>query len=98
MKKLKLDFEALVVESFDAGRGAGGGTVHGRNWTADSCEPCEPQQPDDSINYCGPAPTAYASCGWTCGSTCGCPNHTRVGWTCDPNASECLPVPEDNPL
>ena len=103
MKKLKLEIDALRVESFDAGSGAGRGTVEGRNWTADSCYPCEPIPPDDSIDYCStvaPYPTCAAtqcgSCHNTCAGTCGCAG-TRYGWTCDPYATECLPVPEENP-
>ena len=99
MKKIRLELEALEVESFEAGGGARGGTVHGLNVTADSCEPCEPIEPDDgTIVYCPPPPTAGGSCGGTCYATCtcGCYN-TRVGWTCDPNQSECYPVPENNP-
>ena len=98
MRKLKLDPEALCVETFTpADTGQGSGTVRGHA-TWDTCidAPCEP---DLSIDPCGPAPTAAATCGPTCGYTCGytcscgC-NYTRVGWTCDPYASECLPVPE----
>lgn len=98
MRKLKLEIDELRVESFDAGGGDGRGTVAGHNPTADSCEPCE-VLPEDSINYCA---TMGATCAATqCGScytcSCGCWN-TRVGWTCDPYAAECLPVPEDNPI
>jgi hypothetical protein len=95
MKKLKLELDALTVESFEAGNGSGRGTVRGNNVTYDSCDPCYPIEPEDSINYCGPAPTAAGTCGGTCQGTCSCGCwNTRVGWTCDPNQTECMPVPE----
>jgi hypothetical protein len=90
-RKMRLDPDALLVETFGTGPDArNGGTVHGNNLTADSCDPCE-VQPEDSINYCPPPPSAQGTCNYTC--SCGC-TYTRVGWTCDPYASECLPVPE----
>ncbi|HEU0052708.1 MAG TPA: hypothetical protein VFQ39_06010 [Longimicrobium sp.] len=99
MRKLRLDPEALKVESFAAGGGDGRGTVRGNNVTWDSCDPCYPIEPEDSINVCPPAPTQGSTCQGTCGGTCqatcscGCWN-TRAGWTCDPNNTACMPVPE----
>jgi hypothetical protein len=94
MKKLRLDADSLRVESFTPREPvAETGTVRAHG-TWDTCidVPCDP---DLSIDPCGPAPTAAATCGYTCGYTCSCGcNYTRVGWTCDPYASECLPVPE----
>jgi len=94
MRKLKLNTDDLRVESFAPAETADGhGTVRAHG-TWDTCidTPCEP---DYSIDPCAPPPTYAYSCGYTCGSTCSCGcNYTRVGWTCDPYASECLPVPE----
>ncbi|HET7230245.1 MAG TPA: hypothetical protein VFJ16_09595 [Longimicrobium sp.] len=91
MKKLRLDVDSLRVESFTPREPAAEtGTVRAHETWQSDC-PCEP---DLSIDPCGPAPTAAATCGYTCGYTCGCYTPTRVGWTCDPYASECLPVPE----
>jgi hypothetical protein len=87
MKKLTLQVESLVVESFDTSRmpAADRGTVRGRDsWT-------EPQEPDTIVATCGcPPPNTGASCGaascqWSCDpgctATCGaatcnqtCPN------------------------
>jgi hypothetical protein len=102
MKKLKLEIEELRVESFEAGSADGRGTIAGRNWTAESCDPCEPFPVDDgTVNYCqsqAPENTCGATYCGTCGATCSCGCwNTRAGWTCDPYASECLPVPEENP-
>jgi hypothetical protein len=77
MKKLKLEIDALEVESFDAsGTRAEAGTVHGRGETA-GC---------DSLRICGPTDPSYDPCPvtstqcdsdgtWTvctCGDTCNC--------------------------
>lgn len=87
MRKIRLELDALRVETFDTGAGPGErGTVHGRHHTFEvGCgDPFE-----DSIDYC-PVPTAQASCGYTCGNTCSCGcNQTRYAWTCDPYESTC---------
>ena len=95
MRKLRLKIEELKVETFEAGGGRGHGTVQARQ-ASDLLDPCDPYPVDDSINYCSPPPTAAFSCGYTCGNTCSCGcTHTHPPrWTCDPYASECLPVPE----
>jgi hypothetical protein len=53
MKKLKLEIDALVVESFEASRTeAKAGTVQGLAWTP-AC---------DSIRICGPNDPSYDPC------------------------------------
>lgn len=91
MRKIRLDVDALRVESFDTGAGwPARGTVHGRHhtWEAGCGEP----PPEDSIFVC-PAPTAALTCAntcgtcdVTCGSTCGC-GGTYGAVTC--NAYQC---------
>jgi hypothetical protein len=82
MRKLKLDAEALRVETFVPAEGVReSGTVRGHA-TWDTCidAPCEP---DLSIDPCGPAPTAAVTCGYTCGNTCSCGcTRTQGGYTC----------------
>ena len=52
MKKLKLEMDELRVESFDAGSGDGRGTVAGRDWSAESCDPCEPlPEPREALGF-----------------------------------------------
>jgi hypothetical protein len=95
MRKLKLEMDELRVETFEAGFAGGRGTVAGRGGTSDDFHPCEPVEPEDSINYCGPPPTSPATCGWTACYTCSCGcTRTQAGWTCDPYASECT-IPPD---
>ncbi|HEX2201786.1 MAG TPA: hypothetical protein VHG91_00735 [Longimicrobium sp.] len=88
MRKIKLQLDALRVETFDTGAEPElRGTVRGRHHTFEvGCgEPVD----DGTIVYC-PVPTAQATCGWTCGSTCTCGcTQTRSAWTCDPYASAC---------
>ena len=53
MKKLKLEIDALVVESFEASRTeADAGTVEGNAWTP-GC---------DSFRLCGPNDPSYDPC------------------------------------
>ena len=60
MKKMKLNLDALGVESFDtSGADAKRGTVFGEQCTCyTNCT-------------CPGCPTCYASCNGTCGGTCG---------------------------
>jgi hypothetical protein len=61
MKKLRLDVEALRVESFATGRGGGpAGTVHGFNHTRNNHATCGFQ------NTCVNELTCYQTCGDTC--------------------------------
>jgi hypothetical protein len=85
MRKIRLELDALRVETFDTGAGTWDrGTVHGRNPTFD-CGPYPP--PEDSVYVC-PVPTAAATCNqftcaYTCGYTCSCGcTRTYEGWTC----------------
>lgn len=83
MKKIRLEMDALRVESFDTGAGRSArGTVHARQTRDAYCPELPP--PDDSINVCPPptgAPSCAGTCGSTCGSTCGCAQ-TFGAWTC----------------
>jgi hypothetical protein len=93
MKKLKLDSDALRVESFEPQETkAAGGTVLAYG-TFDTCAdiPCDPVPVDWTVESCPPPPTQAYTCAWTCG--CTPPPHTQYGWTCDPYMTECLPVP-----
>lgn len=85
MKKLRLDLDALRVDTFEAGDARGRGTVRGRGGLSDYF-PCETEPYDDSINYCSPVPTAAATCNYTCGNTCGgtcgC-GATQNQWSCN---------------
>lgn len=80
MRRLKLEVDDLQVDSFElAGDSRERGTVRARG---DSEYPQCPI-PDDSINYCGPVPTAVPTCGWTCGFTCSCGcTGTQQAYTC----------------
>lgn len=86
MRKIRLELDALRVESFATDGGARGhGTVHGRNTMWGGA--CEEPPPEDSIYVC-PVPTAQATCNqftcdYTCGNTCSCGcTRTYGGWTC----------------
>jgi hypothetical protein len=69
MRKLKLDPEQLMVESFATVRMGGEGTVRGA-----ACETAPQTDPSD----CGSCDT---QCGqWTCDQSC---NGTCGGWSCD---------------
>jgi hypothetical protein len=69
MKKLKLDMEALEVDSFEpAAETRLRATVHGRERSADPCE--ETVEP-------------LASCASACVSACwSCPGNPSCYWTC----------------
>jgi len=83
MRKIRLELDALRVETFDTGAGTWNrGTVHGRNDTFEiGCGELPP--PEDSVNVC---PTGAATCSqFTCAYTCGCGGggtRTYEGWTC----------------
>src|SRR5687768_8312180 len=86
MRKIRLELDALQVETFDTGAGTWNrGTVHGRHHTFEIG--CGEQPPEDSINVC-PVPTAAQTCNqftcdYTCGYTCSCGcTRTYEGWTC----------------
>jgi len=83
MKKLKLDLEAVAVESFDvtAGEREEKGTVHGHITIAASCEEtacCSPNATCEYTNtYCECATNEYtcrgqATCVFSCFGTCRC--------------------------
>lgn len=84
MKKMKLDLDALAVESFDTapGTGAGHGTIRGHD-----SAPTEPEEPDTIAATCDcpPPGTNQTACGqFTCQWSCdaGCSNVTCGGSTC----------------
>ncbi len=87
MRKIRLELDALHVETFDTGAGMWkGGTVQGRHHTFEY--DCGEPMPEDSIWVC-PGPTDAATCNrftcdWTCGNTCSCGcSYTCVGgYTC----------------
>lgn len=83
MRRLKLEVDELMVESFDVVAGAQGrGTVRAREYTL-YWQQCEPEPVDDSINYCSPVPTSLFSCAYTCGNTCSCGcTRTQGGYSC----------------
>lgn len=93
MRKLRLDPEALLVETFVPEHGRGGpGTVHGYISYPDGCFPPSGTEPEwESCGYhtCA-GDTCYQSCnGYTCdcagGGSVGCQTN---GYTC---AVECRP-------
>lgn len=108
MHKLKLELEALRVESFETTRDEGGrGTVqiHLRLSDYGTCPPVEPQ-PYVTENPADCPATAYdytcaASCNGTCNScygTCVSCNGTCYGscqYTCYNSCNVCEPVPYD---
>lgn len=82
-RKLKLDLEALSVESFDVAREPGErGTVFGK-----SVNPTDPEYNSyDKCEYTSPGSDSYGeyTCGWTCGIGCGEPTGGGGGgggWT-----------------
>jgi hypothetical protein len=86
MRKIRLELDALQVETFDTGAGTlNRGTIHGRNHTFEI--DCGDPPPEDSVYVC-PVPTAAATCNqltcaYTCGNTCSCGcTRTYGGWTC----------------
>ncbi len=93
MRKLRLEIDALNVESFetDRGRGPKPGTVRGNIYSGYEIEtPCCPtgglQYTCAGQNTC--ANTCAASCNgscndWTCG-TCICPSHHYTECNCGP--------------
>lgn len=83
MRRLKLEMDALQVESFDVAHRAGArGTVRGREYTQVPWE-CDSEPYEDSINYCAPPPTSMFSCAYTCGNSCSCGcTRTQGGYTC----------------
>lgn len=81
MKKLMLDVEALVVDSFgtSAGVAEGLGTVRGRDSNTG------PEPPDTIVATCDcPPPNTGGSCAGTCGWSCGtgCTAVTCGEYTC----------------
>lgn len=78
MRKLKLDLEAIEVESFVTGGDAGDGTVKGHDSTTDCSQACS-LDCEDSMGEtgCGPCLThaltrcQHATCAQTyCGASC----------------------------
>ena len=104
MRKLRLDPEALQVESFVSEHGRSGpGTVYGHYSYPDGCLPpsgSDPEQETCGYNTCAGI-TCQQSCnGYTC--TCQCPGGGSVG--CESNGptycfgmesclQQCLPTP-----
>jgi hypothetical protein len=81
MRKLRLDFEQLTVESFDVTSDAlrERGTVRGRiSFPALTCDATECYQ-----NTCDTCQSCPASCWQTCGDTCGGSCGGTCGATCD---------------
>lgn len=81
MKKMTLNLDALVVDSFTTGRGEGTGTVKGHDSTTDC------GQTDSGFAYCADGGSGYG-CTYTCNTiephdtcqdTC---SHTCDGPTC----------------
>ena len=79
MRKVKLDLDAIQVESFEASGGGGTrGTVRGHLCPCCCCDPC----------CCTCCDTCQATCPATCPYTCAgdtcisCPGDT-CAWTCE---------------
>ena len=78
MRKLKLEIETLVVESFDTRAAEGGaGTVHGHASYPLGCH----TPPDSYPDTCDYATCAGMTCWESCNGTCdcgtvGCPRYT----------------------
>ncbi|MDB4951801.1 MAG: hypothetical protein JWM27_4450 [Gemmatimonadetes bacterium] len=101
MKKIKLDIDALEVESFSVegeGGAAARGTVHGRLDEAEAegvnvvdvlASLASPLGCVASVAGCSVAWTCPASCGITCGNTCG--PFCTVGYSCNGTCGSCSP-------
>lgn len=86
MRQLKLDIEALEIETFATGQGAHRfGTVKGHQEDAAAEVPVPPSWPEGTcVETCTTAFTGTPTCKWTCNDdTCGdCPtgaNDPRCG-------------------
>lgn len=85
MRKLTLDLDALCVESFDTGTGAGRGTVRGNLAEAGAIGVIRESDPwtcaGDPLSCGGSCdPTCNRSCEGTCDRSC---NGTCAGDSCD---------------
>lgn len=91
MKKLRLELDALRVESFStAGEARGRGTVHGN-------APVEPPelytQSEDPVQCQTQGYTCLASCNGSCNSCYSCDGtcHGSCLTQCDPSCNRCFP-------
>jgi hypothetical protein len=102
MKKLRLEMDALRVESFSTDAAAReAGTVHGHSYP-NGCFP--PPGSDPFLDTCHYATCAGDTCWYSCGGSCdcgggsaGCPPQESAGYTyCVKDAScvnGCFPPP-----
>ena len=96
MRKIRLDVDALRVDSFDTAAGAESqrGTVRGHSYP-DACFP--PSGSDDPfLDTCGYATCAGDTCWYSCGGSCGCggtvgcPPQESAGYTYCMKDASCL--------
>ena len=79
MKKLKLDVDALAVESFDTRAAeSGAGTVHGHISYPNGCHTPPDSYPETCDYATCAGNTCWQSCNGTCncGGTAACPQYT----------------------
>jgi len=87
MIKLKLNLDALAVESFETGQNDGTGTIHGQALQPLEPEPITDKSPLMSCKTCfGTCRTCDISCGGTCfDATClSCFTCATCGESCGP--------------
>ena len=79
MRKMRLELDALAVESFAAAEaGAPRGTVRGH--VSLYYEDCSPSETCDGGNTCaGTCQSCNGTCVYSCHATCGCPSGGCVG-------------------
>ncbi|HEU0052713.1 MAG TPA: hypothetical protein VFQ39_06035 [Longimicrobium sp.] len=84
MKKLKLEMDALRVESFDTrAEDGGGGTVRGLASYPEACDPPSDSQ-DPAIGTCGWNTCAGDTCWYSCGGSCNCGTGNCGSGGCQP--------------
>lgn len=76
MRKLRLEVEALEVESFEAGDDGQGGTVLGHSW--ESCGGCGGATP----NCTGDDPTCFSNCYTNCLGMDWCQTVSKLQFCC----------------
>ena len=95
MKKLKLEIDALAVESFDTHAMLGGeGTVRGLESYPNGCFPPS-DSVDPAIDSCAYATCAGNTCWYSCNGTCncgsaGCQPQESAGYTYCLKDASCL--------
>jgi hypothetical protein len=95
MRKLRLEIDALAVESFDTHAVAeGAGTVRGMASYPDGCFPPSDSQ-DPFLDTCGYATCAGNTCWYSCNGTCncgtvGCPPPESAGYTYCMKDNSCI--------